>query len=144
MVLILSGICAAHIASAQDVQLFSQTASAILERQFDRSELSWVLLDNSGQVLALHWDSAERPVAPGSLVKPFLALAYGEQHDFVYPHIYCAGTKSRCWLPRGHGWLGIEGALGESCNAYFLSLAGGVDRARGAQTFAPSDCAGRR
>ena len=127
---------AALTTAAQDTQLYSQTASAILERQFNRSDLSWVLLDSSGRILAQHWDAPETPVAPGSLVKPFLALAYGEQHDFVYPHVFCAGSKGRCWLPRGHGRLGIESALGESCNAYFLSLADGVDGARAAETFA--------
>ncbi|HEY2857220.1 MAG TPA: hypothetical protein VGJ21_02260 [Terracidiphilus sp.] len=130
-------ICAAsHIASAQDETLFAQTASATLERQFGRSELAWILLNNSGQILALHWDSPEAPIAPGSLVKPFLAQAYGEQHDFLYPRVFCAGTKSACWRPGGHGWLGIESALGESCNAYFLSLADGIDHVGAAQTFA--------
>lgn len=123
------------IRSAAQDQLFSQTASAGLEQQFARTELSWYLLDNSGRVLSAHWDSPDTPVAPGSLVKPFLALVYGEQHRFVYPHVVCAGTKDRCWLPRGHGSLDLEHAIGYSCNAYFLALANGLDRNRAVTTF---------
>lgn len=122
-------------AQAQSPQLFSQAASASLEQQFGNSELSWYLLDDTGRVLSQHWDRPETPISPGSLVKPFLALAYGEQHGFVYPHVFCAGTKSRCWLPRGHGSIGIEHAIGSSCNAYFLALANALDRTRAIATF---------
>jgi cell division protein FtsI/penicillin-binding protein 2 len=135
-VLLLSAACIPNTAWTQATQLFSQAASAVLEQQFNRSELSWLLVDNSGGVLAQHWDAGDTPVSPGSLVKPFLAVAYGQQHGFVYPRLYCAGSKSRCWLPRGHGWLGIEAAIGQSCNGYFLTLADRVDRGRATQTFA--------
>ena len=55
----------------------------------------------------------------GSLAKPFLALAFGESHAFRYPEFDCAG----CWLPQGHGRIGIRAGLAQSCNAYFLQLA---------------------
>jgi cell division protein FtsI/penicillin-binding protein 2 len=64
-------------------------------------------------------------VPVGSLVKPFLALAYGGE----FPEFVCKGAADRCWLTRGHGKLGFEDALAQSCNAYFLNLARGVDHA---------------
>jgi hypothetical protein len=85
---------------------------------------------------------ATSPVSPGSLVKPFLAIAYGEQHGGRFPTVRCLGTGSRCWLPRGHGNLGLEEAIAQSCNAYFLELAAGLDRQRAAQTFARYGLAG--
>jgi len=58
----------------------------------------------------------------GSLTKPFVALAYSRTHrDF--PSYTCAGTATRCWLPRGHGTLDFQHALAFSCNSYFLQLA---------------------
>jgi cell division protein FtsI/penicillin-binding protein 2 len=120
---------------AQDSALFSQAATATLERQFQDPTLSWLLLDRSGNMLAQHWKDSEQPIPPGSLVKPFLALAYGQQHDFVYPQVQCMGAKGKCWQPRGHGRLGLEQALAQSCNDYFLTLAGDLDRGRAMQTF---------
>lgn len=127
--LILIATCAVsgRTAAAQDMQLFAQSSAAALERQFDRSELSWLLLDGSGRILVKHWQDAKTPVAPGSLVKPFLAVAYGEQHAFVFPREFCSGTRGHCWLPKGHGWLGLEDAVAQSCNAYFLALASDLD-----------------
>jgi cell division protein FtsI/penicillin-binding protein 2 len=119
----------------QNFTLFSQTASAVLDRQFGRMQLSWLLVDDSGRILAQNWKDPQTPIAPGSLVKPFVALAYGEQHRFQYPHEHCSGTRDRCWLPRGHGWLGMEEAMAQSCNAYFLSLARGLNRDRANEVF---------
>ncbi len=111
---------------AQDPALFAQSASAALQRQFGSGNLSWILLDRSGEVIAQNWPDAEQAISPGSLLKPFLALAYGEQHHFAFPRVQCTGTRDRCWRPRGHGALGFEDALAQSCNAYFLSLAADV------------------
>ena len=113
---------------AQDSDLFSQAASAQLARQFGGRDLSWVLLDRSGRVLALNWEDAGAPISPGSLLKPFIAIAYGEQHKFHYPRVTCTGTRSRCWLPRGHGTIDLQQAIAGSCNTYFLTLADGLDR----------------
>jgi cell division protein FtsI/penicillin-binding protein 2 len=55
-------------------------------------------------------------------VKPFTALAYGEQHDFHYPAHTCRGTATGCWLPRGHGEIGLTSAIAYSCNSYFRML----------------------
>lgn len=121
--------------SAQDMALFSETASATLERQFQDPSLSWLLVDRSGNAVAQHWSDARQPIPPGSLVKPFLALAYGEQHGFLYPQAQCLGTNGKCWLPAGHGRLGLGRAIAQSCNDYFLSLARDVDRDRAMETF---------
>jgi cell division protein FtsI/penicillin-binding protein 2 len=115
--------------------IFSQAAKAALERNFPGPEISYLLLDSSGSVLAERWPS-QSAVSPGSLVKPFLAVAYAEQHGGHFPAVHCLGTRSRCWLPAGHGSLGLEEAIAQSCNAYFLALASGLDRRRAAQTFA--------
>jgi beta-lactamase class D len=126
------------LASAQQAaepQLFSQSAQAVLERDFPSPDLSYLLLDGSGKVLAERW-ATQQAVSPGSMVKPFLALAYGEQHGGRFPTVRCLGTESRCWLPRGHGNLVLEEAIAQSCNAYFLQLAAGLDRQRAAQTLA--------
>ena len=73
------------------------------------------------EVIAQNWARAETPIPVGSLVKPFLAVAYaGDRPEFV-----CTGE--RCWLARGHGRLKFRDALAQSCNEYFLNLARGVN-----------------
>jgi hypothetical protein len=133
--LLLIAACIATAQQAAEPQLFSQSAQAILERDFPSPDLSYLLLDSSGKVLAERW-ATQQAVSPGSLVKPFLAIAYGEQHEGRFPTVRCRGTESRCWLPRGHGTLGLEEAITQSCNAYFLQLAAGLDRRLAAVTFA--------
>jgi cell division protein FtsI/penicillin-binding protein 2 len=145
------GLCAAilvvfflqffSISSRTQPPLFSQSAKAVIERSFPSANLSYLLTDASGNVLAKRWPD-EKPISPGSLVKPFLAIAYGEQHSGNFPTVHCMGTRSRCWLPRGHGSLGIEEAITQSCNAYFLDLASALDRTRAAFTFAHYKLAG--
>lgn len=121
-------------------QLFSQAARANLERNFASPDISWLLMDAAGNVVAERWPSPSNPaqssISPGSLVKPFLAIAYGEQHGDVFPRVRCLGTQSHCWLPAGHGTLGLEEAVAQSCNAYFLELAAQLDRKAAARTFA--------
>jgi transpeptidase family protein len=88
-----------------------------------RENLSYLLLDvRSGIVLASDWPGSESPIPLGSLVKPFTALAYGEKHNFKYPVHLCRGTASGCWRPRGHGRIGLESAIANSCNSYFRML----------------------
>jgi cell division protein FtsI/penicillin-binding protein 2 len=133
-------LVAAGFARAQ-TQILAQTAKAALERNFPNPDLSYLLMDASGNLLAERW-SEPQPASPGSLVKPFLAIAYGEQHGGHFLTVLCLGTRSRCWLPRGHGSLGLEEAIAQSCNAYFLELAAGLDRTRAARTFARYGLAG--
>lgn len=125
---LIAGGCA--IAGAQESAIFTQGASAVLERQFGRPDLTWLLLDRSARVLTQRWPEAEKVIAPGSLLKPFIASAYGEQYKAHYPHLLCSGTVDHCWYPRGHGEIGLEEALAQSCNAYFLHLAESLDRMR--------------
>lgn len=73
-------------------------------------------------VIEQNWTDVDRAVPVGSLVKPFLAMAY--PGDF--PEFTCTGEH--CWLARGHGRLKFRQALAVSCNAYFLNLARGVDQ----------------
>jgi phosphinothricin acetyltransferase len=44
-----------------------------------------------------------------------------------FPDFTCHGKSDRCWLDRGHGAIHFREALANSCNAYFLKLAGCVD-----------------
>lgn len=74
----------------------------------------------SGVVTKRNWPASEEPVAIGSLAKPFIALAYAEGHHYTYPRLTC--KPKQCWLPRGHGDLGIEDAIAQSCNVYFEAL----------------------
>ena len=85
---------------------------------------SYVLIDAATErVLDARWDDLERPVLVGSLIKPFTALAYADTHRFAYPTFACRGSADGCWLPAGHGRVGMAEAVALSCNAYFRQLA---------------------
>jgi cell division protein FtsI/penicillin-binding protein 2 len=113
--------------------LFAQSASEALDRDFPSPDISFLLMDaRTGRLLVSRWDDADAPIPMGSLLKPFAALAYGEQHDFRYPSHTCRGTSSGCWLPHGHGDVDLSAAISGSCNSYFRMLttdlaAGDVD-----------------
>jgi len=110
--------------------LFAQSARRILGREFTGREVSFLLLDvRTGAVLASRWDHPEKPIPMGSLVKPFIALAYGEEHQFDYPRYVCQGGAAGCWLPRGHGEIGLAAAIADSCNSYFRMLTAGMTSA---------------
>lgn len=91
-----------------------------LAREFSDPELSFLLLNDSGEVIAQRWPEADRETPVGSLIKPFLAVAYGRIYE-SYPVFHCQG-KGTCWLPRGHGMLGLQQAIAFSCNSYFHQL----------------------
>jgi cell division protein FtsI/penicillin-binding protein 2 len=85
---------------------------------------AYVLIDAATErVLDARWDDLERPVPVGSLIKPFTALAYADTHRFTYPTFACRGSADGCWLPAGHGRVGMADAVALSCNAYFRQLA---------------------
>jgi cell division protein FtsI/penicillin-binding protein 2 len=110
--------------------LYDQSLIRLLRERFSDPGISYLFLDaRSGGLLDSRWPDAGRPVAVGSLVKPFTALAYGEAHQFHYPDFVCGGKASRCWLERGHGRIGIVEAVAQSCNAYFRGLAAEVRQA---------------
>lgn len=115
---------------------FSVAAQAKLDRDFPSPALSFLLLDSSGSMLAQRWpEGLETPLPFGSLVKPFLAEAWAEQHPEGFPSARCEGTRSRCWYPPGHGRLELKDAIAYSCNAYFLRLAESIDRNRADRVF---------
>jgi hypothetical protein len=66
------------------------------------------------QKQAEQWDDPESAVSMGSLLKPFLVIAYGRTHT-RFPVLSCRGTADHCWLPRGHGRQDIIGAIAHSC-----------------------------
>lgn len=102
-----------------------QSISIVIDRAISDPAVSYLILDTrSGQVIASRWDHPLRPIPIGSLVKPFTALAYGKTHAFRFPEYTCRG---QCWLPRGHGHLNLEQAIGNSCNSYFRQLSQNVD-----------------
>ena len=100
--------------------LHSQSAEAVLSRDFGDPDLSYLLLDEEGRIISQRWENAERDLPVGSLTKPFMAVAYGRTHG-SFPVFRCVGKKT-CWLPRGHGRLGITEAIAVSCNSYFHQL----------------------
>ena len=113
--------------------LYAQAASALLDRSFPSRRVEYLLLDlRTRQTVAVRWAHVEKPIPVGSLLKPFVALAFGELHANLssessstrqFPALYCHGKQDSCWRVGGHGSLGLEQALAESCNAYFLALA---------------------
>lgn len=77
-------------------------------------------------VIAEQWREPTT-ASPGSLLKPFVALAYARKHRDTFPTINCTGDA--CWLPAGHGRVNITRALSHSCNTYFRKLSLSVSSA---------------
>jgi len=103
--------------------LFAQSAAEALARDFPDRDISFLLVDaHTGRVLASRWNHPDAPIPMGSLLKPFTALAYGQQHNYQYPSHTCRGTSTGCWLPRGHGDVDLTAAIAHSCNSYFRML----------------------
>lgn len=75
------------------------------------------------RILRAEWPRQDEPVSPGSIVKPFTALAYAQARHYFYPDHFCRGAADRCWWGRGHGKIGIRDAVAHSCNHYFRQLA---------------------
>ena len=122
LLVLLLASCA--LSCAAQAPLDQQSAVLLLERRFPQKEIEYILVDaRSGDLLSSRWMAPDDPVPLGSLVKPFTALAYGEEHNFLFPEFDCHGKSDRCWLPRGHGHIGLVQAVAQSCNAYFLALA---------------------
>jgi cell division protein FtsI/penicillin-binding protein 2 len=104
--------------------LHDQSIARALAQRYDSRDVSYILVDsNTRSVIAARWNNMAEPVPIGSLMKPFIALAYGQKHNFRYPGYICHGSVDGCWLSRGHGSVDINTALAYSCNAYFLNLA---------------------
>jgi cell division protein FtsI/penicillin-binding protein 2 len=111
----------------QSRSLFAQSAIQVLGSEFVSGDVSYLLFDAvSGDILASDWEKPEKPIPLGSLVKPFTALAYGEEHQFQFPEHDCQGEKTGCWQKSPHGRLNIVSAISHSCNSYFRVLAANV------------------
>ncbi|HTL97823.1 MAG TPA: hypothetical protein VL181_03360, partial [Holophagaceae bacterium] len=67
--------------------------------------------------------SADAPIAVGSIQKPFVAEAWAASHAGAPSPRFRCEPGSNCWLPAGHGDLGLSRAMALSCNAYFRQLA---------------------
>jgi cell division protein FtsI/penicillin-binding protein 2 len=117
------------------ISLFAQSAAEAINRDFPNRNISFLLLDaQTGRLLASRWENSEVPIALGSLVKPFTALAYGESHDFQYPRHNCRGSATGCWRPAGHGEVNLTAAIAYSCNSYFRVLTSDLNVADVSQT----------
>lgn len=88
--------------------------------EYDRLELD----PRTGIAVSSAWGGA---VFPGSLVKPFTALAYERTHSSGrFPTVTCNG----CWGGRAHGTLDLPQAIAVSCNRYFTELSMRLDPAQ--------------
>lgn len=67
---------------------------------------------------------SDGPITVGSLQKPFVAQAWAAAHPGDPSPRFRCDPGSGCWLPAGHGELGLASALALSCNTYFRQLAG--------------------
>lgn len=95
-----------------------RAVESVLTAELPSEETAWLLIAADGR----RWQrgfSAE-PILPGSLLKPFAALAWLESHQDDPPIYDCSGEG--CWLPSGHGEIGLVDALAHSCNFYFSRL----------------------
>lgn len=102
--------------------VFARSAAQAIDREFPSKNVSYLLLNaQTGVRIVSRWDDSDTAIPVGSLVKPFTAIAYAESHRYIFPRRRCAGADS-CWLPRGHGEIGIARAVALSCNAYFTQL----------------------
>ncbi len=107
--------------------LYEQSIAKLLEQRFSSPAIAYLVVDARSETpVASRWENPTVPVPVGSLVKPFIALAYAEGHSFEYPEFVCRGAADGCWLERGHGRVGLSGAIEFSCNAYFRALASRV------------------
>jgi len=69
--------------------------------------------------------------APGSTIKPMLALAGLENGLKSQENILCSGRFSlpgsshayRCWRRKGHGYVNLHDAIERSCDLFFYRLA---------------------
>ncbi len=97
-----------------------RVAMLMLARLAKRPERSILQVEiRTGYLLENDWQNPDKPVPGGSLLKPFVALAYGASHGFAFPEFTC----KRCWKAEGHGRINFTQAVAYSCNAYFLELA---------------------
>ena len=134
-------VAAIKIASGQGLRQALELQLAGLAAKSHSAILLWDLPKQEG-LAAVGMEVFTTPRCLGSLVKPFVLLAYLNEHcrnftlhasevspsprvDNLAP---CLGHVSdacpiECWYKPGHGTLDMSSALAFSCNQYFYQLA---------------------
>jgi cell division protein FtsI/penicillin-binding protein 2 len=106
------------------VILWTRRAVLLAAATVRDGEFEYIEIDvRSGEVLRSRWQDAIHGVFPGSLVKPFTALAFGGPK---FPRVKCTG----CWGGKVHGEVDLVRAIELSCNRYFEELALRVEHQR--------------
>ena len=100
--------------------------AALSDAGVSAADSRWLLLAADGRQWR-RWDQ-DASILPGSLLKPFAALAWLEAERHSPPTLICRGDA--CWLPSGHGEIGLSQALAHSCNRYFAALTATLARDR--------------
>ena len=104
--------CALALTLGAAAQPVPTAVEAALAAELGAGESAWLLVAAAGR----RWQRgfSEEPILPGSLLKPFAALAWLEANDAEPPIEECRGEG--CWLPSGHGSVALTAALAHSCN----------------------------
>ena len=97
---------------------------------------TWAALNRDEQ-RPLNNRATQGRFSPGSTFKMAVALA-GLEEDVIDPnfHVHCGGGANfygryfKCWKKGGHGSVDLRGAIAQSCDVYFYTVANmlGVDR----------------
>lgn len=94
--------------------LFDQAIARVLAERVDAPRSNYLLMRvDTEEIVSSGWPDVDVPIAPGSLLKPFLATA-------INPETAHTCNARECWLSRGHGRLTLREAIAQSCNSYFL------------------------
>jgi hypothetical protein len=91
-------------------------------------ETEYLALDLLDRNHISRWEQPDKAVSMGSLLKPFLVVAYARTHS-KFPELVCRGAADHCWLPQGHGRQDVIAALANSCNFYFRHIASELNSA---------------
>ncbi len=75
-------------------------------------------------------------LAPGSTFKIIMSVAGWQEHIAQDMHVFCTGSaefygrRFGCWVKGGHGEVGLEKAIYNSCDVFFYTLANklGIER----------------
>jgi len=74
--------------------LYEQSVARLLGERFSEPHISHLFVKAStGEILGERWPDASRPVAPGSLVKVFTALAYAKRTETGFRSWRAAKTR---------------------------------------------------
>lgn len=133
-----AGLVDAPLGGAVDDGIGGALAAALTTSLPGRDDGAAVLDLRSGRLLVVHHPDMvfTRPIAPGSVMKPFTAIALLEADDgddavaCSGSHTDAHGTERGCWLHGGHGEVRLRTAIASSCNVYFYERAATLDDVR--------------